>query len=132
MTSKAYLWLSDYRNTRTIGTFQSGNVPKHYEAQGRCYAEGLGADFVVFVLGWGLRPNSNCMTTVRIERDEAVAEALLDNCEAFIESYVKRRKMPPLSRIMRKQPSTSRSIDSPTLLTANRRQYLTFWRSQTS
>lgn len=90
---------TDYRNTRTIGTFQSGNVPKHYEAQGRCYAEGLGADFVVFVLGWGLRPNSNCMTTVRIERDEAVAEALLDNCEAFIESYVKRRKMPPLNSI---------------------------------
>lgn len=39
------------------------------------------------------------MTTVRIERDEAVAEALLDNCEAFIESYVKRRKMPPLNSI---------------------------------
>lgn len=41
---------TDYRNTRTIGTFQSGNVPKHYEAQGRCYAEGLGADFAVLVL----------------------------------------------------------------------------------
>lgn len=89
----------NYNNRRMIETFQDQKVPAHYETQGRCYVEGLDADFVVFLLGWGNRPTNDDLAPVRLERDSAIAGQLLDACEAFIEYNVKKGNEPSYTSV---------------------------------
>lgn len=85
------------RNVPTIKEFESGNVPKHYEVQGRGYMELLGASFVCFFLGHDTRPDLTCTACCRIERDQKLGEDILRRCEDFITQHVEKR-IPPSFR----------------------------------
>lgn len=81
-----------HTNIPAIKAFQNGElVPHfaHYDAQGRAYMEGVGAEFCCFFLGWGVRPNDTCTAQIRIERDEDIGDNLLSTCENFIEHNIK-------------------------------------------
>lgn len=82
------------RNIPTIKAFESGNVPKHYEVQGRGYMELLGASFVCFFLGHDTRPDLTCTACCRIERDKELGESILSRCENFITQHVEKRNPP--------------------------------------
>lgn len=87
---------TSYRNTKTINAFKMQDVPAHYDAQGRCYMEGLNASFVCFFLGYGNRPVEDDTAFVRVERDSDLATTMLNNCEGFIHNYVEANRMPSL------------------------------------
>ena len=87
---------TSYRNIKTINAFKAQDVPAHYDAQGRCYMEGLNASFVCFFLGYGNRPVEDDTAFVRVERDSNLASTMLNNCESFIENFVEAGKMPSL------------------------------------
>lgn len=82
------------RNQGTIQKFEHNIVPENYELQGRAYCECLNADFVIFFLGWGLRPDYT--SAVRLDRDKEIGEKIMNECESFIYDYVEKKNDPPV------------------------------------
>lgn len=82
------------RNQSTIQKFENNIIPENYELQGRSYCECLNADFVIFFLGWGLRPDYT--SAVRLDRDREIGEKIMNECETFIHNYVEEKNDPPV------------------------------------
>jgi predicted phage-related endonuclease len=71
-------------NMKTINAVKSGETPKYWETQQRCYMELLDADFSCIFLGWGNRPGLDTNAMHRIERDRDLGESILEQTEDFM------------------------------------------------
>jgi len=75
-------------NMKTIKAVQSGDTPKYWDLQQRCYMELLDADFSCIFLGWGNRPGLETNAMHRIERDRDFGESILEQTEDFMTGNV--------------------------------------------
>ena len=75
-------------NMKTIKAVQTGNTPKYWDLQQRCYMELLDADFSCIFLGWGNRPGLETNAMHRIERDRDFGESILEQTEDFMTGNV--------------------------------------------
>lgn len=86
-------------NMKTIKAVQSGDTPKYWEVQQRCYMELFNADFSCIFLGWGNRPGLDTNAMHRIERDADLGENILEQCEDFMVGNVEAGVRPSLKNV---------------------------------
>lgn len=86
-------------NVKVQKAVQSGNVPIYWDMQERSYMELLDLDFACLFLGWGNRPGLETNAMHRIERDQALGESILEQCEDFMVNNVKAHIRPSVKNI---------------------------------
>lgn len=79
-----------------IKEWKKGIIPRYYDLQVRFYMEIWDIDFTDVCCAWGLRPSEAAV--VRVERDRALGEAILEDAEMFVEMALMGRE-PSLSSV---------------------------------
>lgn len=86
-------------NIRTINEVKTGNTPKYWDMQQRCYMELLNASFSCIFLGWGNRPGLDTNAMHRIERDNVLGASFLEKAESFMTDNVEAGNIPSFRNI---------------------------------